>query len=446
MSFKMIVLGALAWFAIAGGASAADPVVAIEAGAVIDAETGQVRQEQVILIAGERITAIGPAGKLAIPDGARRIDLKDATVLPGLIDLHVHLTGDPTISFLDSYNVSTPRAAVIGAASARRTLLAGFTTVRDVGSADFSAVAVRDGVARGDIPGPRVLASGAMISMTGGHGDDNHLAPEYRYQGAFVVDGVENVRRAVRQQVKFGVDVIKIGTTGGVFSAATSPSAAHYSLEEIRAMAEEARARGVPITAHAHGAGGIKLAIQAGVDSIEHASLVDDEGIAMARRAGTSFHMDIYNTDYTQAEGAKNGVPEFNLKKDRDIAEIQRENFRKAHRAGIPLPFASDAGVYPHGDNAKQFPVMVRYGMTPMQAIQSATIVAARVLKRTDDLGALAPGRFADIVAVRGDPVADITLLQRPAFVMKAGQVYRGAASACAAAPAAVACEPPVER
>ncbi|MBT9444789.1 MAG: amidohydrolase family protein [Hyphomonadaceae bacterium] len=417
--------------------------VAIMAGRLIDVTAQRVLTDQIIVIEDDRIVSVGPAAATSLPAGTPTIDLSTKTVLPGLIDTHVHLTTDATVSYLDSYHITPARAGVFGAMNARRTLLAGFTVARNLGSDSYADGALRDGVERGDIPGPHIFAAGGMISMTGGHGDDNHLAPQYRYSSSDVADGVEGVRHAVREHVKFGADLIKFATTGGVFSSNTSPGTTHFSLEEARAIVEEAHNLGRTVAVHAHGAGGIKIAIRAGADSVEHASLIDDEGIRLARAAGTFLSMDIYNTDYTQAEGRRNGVPEVNIRKDRDIGDIQRENFRKAVRAGVRLTYGTDAGVYPHGDNAKQFAVMVRYGMTPMQAIVAATRTGAQLLKREDDFGAIAPGRFADIIAVDGDPLTNVTALERMAFVMKGGQVYRGGAEACAAAPSAWACEAP---
>ncbi|NDC60289.1 MAG: amidohydrolase family protein, partial [Alphaproteobacteria bacterium] len=356
-----------------------------------------------------------------------------------------HLTGDPTVSYLDSYHISAPRAGLFGAAGAWRTLRAGFTTARNVGAGMYADVALRDAIEHGDLPGPHVFAAGPMISMTGGHGDDNHLAPQYRYSDEGVADGIDAVRKAVREHVKYGVDLIKIATTGGVFSSNTRPETTHFSLEEAKVIVEEAHNLGKTVAVHAHGPGGIKTAIRAGADSVEHASLIDDEGIALAKAAGTVLSMDIYNTDYTQAMGRANGVPEVNIQKDKDIGDIQRENFRKAVKAGVKLSYGTDSGVYPHGDNAKQFAVMVRYGMTPMQAIVAATKTGAELLKKQSDIGSIAPGRYADVIAVSGDPLADVTRLETVAFVMKAGQVYRGAPAQCAAAPAAWPCDAPAQ-
>ena len=370
-----LVLALMASFgaAYAQEAQPAARVVAIRAGRLVDVVAQRVLTDQTIVIEGDRVVAVSPTAATTLPAGTQTIDLSDKTVLPGLIDTHVHLTTDATVSYLDSYHITPARAGVFGAMNARRTLLAGFTVARNLGSEAYADGALRDGVERGDIPGPHIFAAGGMISMTGGHGDDNHLAPQYRYSSSDVADGVEGVRHAVREHVKYGADLIKFATTGGVFSSNTSPGSTHFSLEEARAIVEEAHNLGRTVAVHAHGAGGIKIAIRAGADSIEHASLIDDEGIRLARTAGTFLSMDIYNTDYTQAEGRRNGVPEVNIQKDRDIGDIQRENFRKAVRAGVRLTYGTDAGVYPHGDNARQFAVMVRYGMTPMQAIVAAT-------------------------------------------------------------------------
>jgi len=443
-----VAVAVLVLAAVPGGAASAQDAakpVAIKAGRLVDVLTHSVRTDQIILIEGKRIISVGPAATTPIPAGAAIIDLSNKTVMPGFVDTHTHLTSDPTISYYDSYHVSVGREAVIGVMNARRTLLAGFTVNRNVGAGGYSDIALRDGIERGDVMGPRVFASGPAIGITGGHCDENNLAPEFNYSSDGVADGVDAVRKMVRKNIKYGADLIKYCGTGGVFSKGDTPGAPQFSFEEAKAIVDEAHFDGRTVAVHAHGAEGIKIAIRAGVDSIEHASLVDDEGIRMAVRAGTVFSMDIYNTDYTQAEGKKNGVPEENMQKDRDIGEIQRENFRKALKAGVRLSFGTDAGVYPHGDNAKQFATMVRYGMTPLQAIVAATETGAELLKKQKDFGAIAPGRFADIVAVDGDPLADVTRLEHMRFVMKEGAVYRGVPAECAAAPAAWPCEPPAQ-
>ncbi len=436
---------ALAFTAFCAVPARAEPprAVAIQAGRLVDVLSGAVKPAQTILIEGERIKAVGPAGSIVVPPEAFVIDLAGYTVLPGLIDTHTHITSDPTISPFDSYNISAPREAIIGAANARKTLLAGFTVSRNVGASGFSDLGLRDGINRGDVPGPRVFGSGPALGITGGHCDENNLAPEFDFQSSGVADGPDAVRAMVRRNIKYGADLIKYCGTGGVFSKGTKVGAQQFTLEEAKAIVEEAHMAGRTVAVHAHGADGIKIGIRAGADSIEHASLIDDEGIAMAKKAGTVLSMDIYNTEYTQSEGKKNGVPEENLQKDRDIAEIQRENFRKAVKAGVKLSYGTDTGVYPHGDSAKQFAVMVRYGMSPMQAIQAATRIGAELLGKGADLGAIAPGRYADIIAVTGDPLADVRALEKMAFVMKGGAVYRGTPAQCEKAPSAWGCAPP---
>jgi imidazolonepropionase-like amidohydrolase len=431
--------------ALAMVATAHAETVAIKAGRLVDTAAGRVLTNQIILVDGDKIAMVGPAAAVTIPAGTRTIDLSDTTVMPGIIDTHTHLTSDPTISYLDGYNLSIPRFGVLGASGARKTLLAGVTSVRNLGAPFYADIALRESISRGDIAGPRIFAAAAMISMTGGHGDDNHLAPQYKLQEEGVADGLEGVRRKVREHSKYGVDIIKFATTGGVFSANTRPWMAHYTQEEADMIVRTAHQLGKTVAVHAHGAEGIKMALRAGADTIEHASLIDDEGLKLAKEKNTILSMDIYNTDYTQAMGRQNGVPEVNIQKDKDIGDIQRENFRKAAKMGIRLSFGTDSGVYPHGDNAKQFAVMVRYGLTPMQALQSATKIGAESLQLTKELGAIKPGAFADIIAVAGDPIADITKMEKMAFVMKGGQVYRGSPAQCAAVPAAWACEAPAQ-
>jgi imidazolonepropionase-like amidohydrolase len=346
-------------------------------------------------------------------------------VLPGLIDTHTHITGDPTLPPYYGYGMSVPRVALKGAAFARRTLLAGVTTIRDVGAVGFSDIAVRDAINDGEIPGPRILASGPALGITGGHCDDNLLAPEFKHSSEGAADGIVGVRTAVRRNIKYGADLIKFCGTGGVFSKGTIPGAQQYTFQEMQALIDEAHMHGRKVAVHAHGAPGIKSAIRAGVDTVEHASLIDDEGLQLARKAGTFLSMDIYNTEYTQAEGPKRGELEEFLRKDREVGDAQRENFRKAVKLGVKLTFGTDSGVYPHGDNAKQLAVMVRYGMTPMQAIQAATASSADALGLKEQTGALIAGLAADIIAVRRDPLEDIRALEQVDFVMKAGQVYK---------------------
>lgn len=424
---KFRVSALLASLLVTGALHAAgtEAITVIKAGRLIDVAAGKVLTDQVIVIANDRVREVGAAAAVKVPAGATVIDLSSSAVLPGLIDTHTHVTADPSMPPYHGYGVSLPRTALKGAANARATLMAGITTMRDVGATGYTDVAVRDAINDGDIPGPRLFVSGPALGITGGHCDDNQLAPEFKYESDGVANGVEGVRLGVRRNVKYGVDVIKYCGTGGVFSKGDTPGGQQYTVEEVTALIDEAHMHGRRVAVHAHGASGIKVAIRAGVDTVEHASLIDDEGLALAKQKGTFLSMDIYNTDYTQSEGPKRGELEEYLRKDREIGELQRENFRKAVKAGIKLTMGTDAGVYPHGDNAKQLVIMVRYGMTPMQALQAATIVGADALGKKDDLGAIAPGKFADIIAVAGDPLADVAEMQRVKFVMKGGVVYR---------------------
>jgi imidazolonepropionase-like amidohydrolase len=411
---------------LAGAALAAEaPLSAIRAGHMIDVTAGKVLKDQVIIVRGDHIEAVGASGSVQIPAGAKVVDLSNSTVLPGLIDTHTHITSDPTLPPYHRYGLSYPRVALKGAANARVTLLAGVTTIRDVGASGFTDIAVRDAINDGDIPGPRILASGPALGITGGHCDDNMLAPEFNYESDGVANGVDGVRKLVRRNVKYGADVIKYCGTGGVFSKGDTPGGQQYTAEEVAALVDEAHMHGRRVAVHAHGASGIKVAIRAGVDSIEHASLIDDEGLQLAKKSGTFLSMDIYNTDYTQAEGPKRGELEEFLRKDREVGQVQRDNFRKAVKLGIKLTMGTDAGVYTHGDNPKQLATMVEYGMTPMQALQAATITGADLLGLKGKVGELAAGQFADIIAVSGDPIADIRLMQRVQFVMKSGEIYK---------------------
>ena len=399
--------------------------VGIRAGKLIDPERGEVLRDQMVRIASERIISVGAFRDGGLRDCARTIDLSKSTVLPGLIDTHTHVTSDPTVLRYERLGISIPRLALIGAANARRTLLAGFTTIRNLGADGYADVALRDAINAGDVPGPRMIVSGPGIGITGGHCGSNLLAPEFKQTSLGTADGPDEVRKAVRQNVRYGADVIKYCGTGGVFSKGTQPGLQQFTAEEVTALVDEAHMHGRRVAVHAHGANGIKIALRAGVDTIEHASLVDDEGIELARKNKTYFSMDIYNTDYTQSESKRRGeLPEF-IRKDAMIGEIQRRNFERALKAGIPMVFGTDAGIYPHGDNARQFAVMVRYGMTPMQAIQAATVNSADALGLARQVGSLATDAYADLIAVDADPIADIRALEKVSFVMKGGEVVK---------------------
>jgi len=399
------------------------PPVALQCGRLLDVESGSLVDNAVILTAGGKIEGVGP--NLAIPSGAQIIPLPEATCLPGLIDVHVHLTGDPTKHGYQTLGISVPRSTVTGVKSARQTLLAGFTTVRNVGADGYSDVALRDGIEAGDVDGPRMLVSGPALGITGGHCDNNLLAPEFHYTDRGVADGPWAARAKVREVVKYGADLIKICASGGVLSKGDQPGTPQYTLEEMQAIADEAHKLGRKVAAHAHGTQSIKDAIRAGIDSIEHASLIDDEGIALAKQHGTFLVFDIYNDDFILQEGAKVGMLPESIEKERNLGKLQRENFRRALLGGARMAFGTDAGVYPHGDNAKQFATMTEYGMKPLDAIRAATVNAAELLGRSKDIGVVAKDAFADIIAIQGDPRADVKLLENVKFVMKGGLVYK---------------------
>jgi imidazolonepropionase-like amidohydrolase len=419
-------LGALASAAVAAtSAGAAEHVVAIRAGKLVDVVAGKVLNDQTILVSNDRITAVGPAGSITVPAGAQTIDLSGATVLPGLVDAHVHLTGDPNLHGYRSLGVSDVRAALYGAHSAKTTLEAGFTTVRNVGASGFGDVALRDAINEGELEGPRMRVAGYAIGIKGGHCDNNLLPADFHYTENGVADGPWQARAKVREMAKYGADTIKVCASGGVLSKGDEAGAQQLTLEEMKAIVEEAHKLGRRVAAHAHGASSIRDAILAGVDSVEHASLIDDEGIRLAREKGTYIVMDIYNDDFILQEGAKAGMLPESLEKEKIVGQLQRDNFRKAFRAGVKMAFGTDAGVYPHGDNARQFFYMVKYGMTPMQAIQAATINGADLLGWKDRIGSISPGKYADLVAVGGDPLADPAELTRVKFVMKGGVVVK---------------------
>ena len=415
----------LALLAVAAPAQA--DTVAITAAHMVDVLAGQRVDDPVVIATDGRIVAVGQRGAVTIPAGARRIDLPGKTILPGFIDMHVHLDSNPRYGGYTNLQFTDAFWAVQGVANARAMLDAGFTTVRNVGSDNYSDVAYKQAIEEGLMIGPRIVPAAHSLGATGGHCDSTYLPPSFKATSPAVADGPQALRTRVREQRKYGAEVIKVCATGGVFSRNTEPGQQQLSEEELRAIADEAHQWGLKVAAHAHGAAGIKAAIRAGIDTIEHASLIDDEGIRLAvqRKQPVWLSMDIFNTDYTQSEGKKNGVLEANLKKDRDISLIQRQNFRRAHRAGAKMVFGSDAGVMPHGTAGGQFATMVRWGMTPMDAIRAATRNAAQALGREKDVGAIAVGRYADIVAVDGDPLADIAELAAVDVVIKGGVVTR---------------------
>lgn len=400
--------------------------VAVTADRLLDPASGRYVDRPMVVIVDGKVASIGKADDATLA-GAERVDLPGVTLLPGLIDMHVHLTSVASIGGYNYLEYSDAFWTAVATRHARDTLEAGFTTVRNVGSEFYADVGLREAIDGGYIPGPRIVSATYALGATGGHCDSTFFPPSMAEKSPYTIDSPEEARAKVRQAKKFGAQVIKICATGGVFSRGVSVGAQQLTLDEMKAVVDEAHMAGLKVAAHAHGAAGIKDAIRAGVDTIEHVSLVDDEGIRLAKERGTWFAMDIYNTDYTQAEGKKNGVLEANLAKDREVGEVQREGFRKSLKAGVRHVFATDAGIYPHGDNAKQLAVMVRYGATPLQAIQAATVNAAEALGKANEVGQVSAGRYGDLVGVKGDPLTDVTVLEKPVFVMKGGAVVKRA-------------------
>ncbi len=399
--------------------------VYISAERMIDVESGKVIDRPLITVTDGRIVSISTLAATTMTPGTKIIDFPGKTLLPGLIDMHVHLDSLAEIGGYRGLEYTDSFWGAVSVKNARDMLDAGFTTVRNVGSSNYNDVGLKQAIDEGYAVGPRIVPAAHALGATGGHCDETFLPPSYARKGVAVGDGEQSLRTRVREQRKYGAEVIKVCATGGVFSRNTEPGQQQLSENELRAIADEAHQWGLKVAAHAHGAAGINAAIRGGIDTIEHASLVDDEGIKLAVQRGTYFSMDIFNTDYTQAEGKKNGVLEENMRKDREIAQIQRDNFRKAHRAGVKMVFGSDAGVMPHRTVAGQFKYMVQYGMTPLQAIQAATTNGARALGREKDVGAIAIGRYADMIAVDGDPLNDVRVLERVAVVIKGGVVVK---------------------
>jgi imidazolonepropionase-like amidohydrolase len=427
------ILAFLASVAVSLTAASSPETVVVRVGKLLDVEQGVYLSDRAIRIEDGRVASVTPwsAGSRG---GGRLIDWSAYTVLPGLIDLHTHLVGD-----ISSADVAAPlsssaaRDALMGAAHARATLLAGFTTVRDVGTyRALVDVALRNAINAGQVVGPRMFVAGAYVTVTNGGGEvtgqpEGMVVPDEMRRG--VANNATEVHARVRELLAGGADFIKVIATGAVFTSGTTPSKPEYTEEEIRAAVEEAAKVGTFVAAHAHGAEGIKNAVRAGVRTIEHGSYLDDEGIQLMLKHGTWLVADIYNGDYTEEVGARDGWSEEILRKNRETTDIQRVGFGKAVRAGVRIGFGTDAGIYPHGDNARQFAYMVKYGMTPLGAIRAATIDAAASLGRSQELGSIAPGKFADLIAVQGDPLEDIDRLRRVAGVIKQGVlIHNGSA------------------
>ncbi len=411
--------------------SSAETVV-VRAGRMLDVEQSKYLPDRAIRIEDGRIVSVTPWGGTA--RGARLIDWSSYSVLPGLIDLHTHLVGDISSADVNApLSSSAARDALMGVAHARATLYAGFTTVRDVGTyRAFVDVALRNAINAGQVEGPRMYVAGAYVTAPGGGGEvtgmpDALKVPEEMRRG--VAHGPAEVRQRVREILAGGADLIKVIATGAVFTSGTTPSMPEFTEEEIHAAVDEAAKAGTFVAAHAHGAEGIKNAVRAGVRTIEHGSYLDDEGIQLMLQHGTWLVADIYNGDYTEEIGTRDGWPEEILRKNRETTDIQRQNFAKAVKAGVRIAFGTDAGIYPHGDNAKQFAYMVKYGMTPLDAIRAATSSAAASLGRSQELGSISPGKFADMIAVQGDPLENIDLLRQVSGVIKQGElVHQGGA------------------
>jgi imidazolonepropionase-like amidohydrolase len=374
------------------------------------------------VIRSDKIASVGADAQ--IPAGARVVDLSNATVLPGLIDAHTHITFNPNFGY-SRLAISVPREALIGAKNARFTLDAGFTTIRNVGASGFTDVALRDAINAGDVPGPRMLVSGPALSITGGHCDNNLLPFDYHATEGGVADGVEAVQHKVREIIKYGADLIKVCATGGVLSKGDNPQASQYSIEEMKAIVADAHRLGRKVAAHAHGAEGIRWASEAGVDSIEHGSYIDDAAIAAMKKNGTYLVPTLYLADWFLENAERIATPPDLIAKAKEVLPAARKNVARAFAAGVKVGFGTDAAVYPHGLNAHEFAVMVKLGLTPLQAIQSATINNADLLGWSDKVGTIEAGKWADMVAVDGDPLADVTTLERVKFVMKGGEVVK---------------------
>jgi imidazolonepropionase-like amidohydrolase len=399
--------------------------VIVHAGKLLDVKSGTTLSDQIIVIEGDKITSVGAATLLKVTSDGERIELPNATVLPGLIDCHVHLTVSPHLFGPAGLHTSYPRSALLGARNARITLSAGFTTVRNVAADGYADVALRDAINAGDVPGPRMLVSGPALSITGGHWDQNFLGPQFAFSNNGVADGVSAVTKQVRENIKYGADLIKVMATGGVVSEGDNPALAQYSPEELKAIVETAHGLGRKVAAHAHAAVGIRNAVLAGADSIEHGSYITDQEIQLMKEHGTYLVPTVYLEDWILQNLQNLGWTPNSMEKGRTLIPIANKNVSHAFKSGVKVALGTDAGVYPHGLNGHEFHKMVEMGLTPLQAIQAGTVNAADLLGRSDKVGTIESGKWADIVAVDGDPLQDITTLEHVKFVMKGGTVIK---------------------
>jgi imidazolonepropionase-like amidohydrolase len=396
----------------------------IRAGHLLDVHTGKLLDSQTIIVTGDRIASIAPTSSTPAGASDTVIDLGSLTVLPGLIDVHTHITMNTEFDPYKELTNTDAKEAINGVVNAHNTLLAGFTTIRNVGAGGYTDVDLRDAINTGQVAGPHMLVSGPALGITGGHCDDNLLPVSYRQIGEGVADGIAAVQQKVRQNIKYGADLIKICATGGVLSKGDDPQASQYTLEEMKAIVADAHRLGRKVAAHAHGAQGILWASEAGVDSIEHGSYINDEAITEMKKNGTYLVPTLYLEDWMLEKG---NLPAFYHRKMVDVSAVAKRNIQHAMESGVKIALGTDAAVYPHGLNAHELDVYVnQLHMAPLAAIQSATLNAADLLGWTDRTGSLDAGKWADIIAVDGNPVADVKLLQDVKFVMKSGVVYKG--------------------